>query len=145
MRLEQHKDFSLFKEVHKSLEPATICRVAKIRPDSLSLIKFLSRLCCNKPSEQPVLCSKYTHQYMHIEVVHALLSAPLPTRDTSTNVPRNRSATKRTAARTLKKRRTCNTGVVPHIDDVISDLMPIELFPEFLINCANFLQSVLAV
>ncbi|KAH3867879.1 hypothetical protein DPMN_031016 [Dreissena polymorpha] len=31
------------------------------------------------------------------------------------------------------------------IDDVIADLMPIELYPEFLINCANFFQSVLAV
>ncbi|KAH3796868.1 hypothetical protein DPMN_150445 [Dreissena polymorpha] len=45
MRLEQHKDFSLFKEVHNSLEPATIWKVAKIRPDSLSLMKFLSGLC----------------------------------------------------------------------------------------------------
>ncbi|KAH3733191.1 hypothetical protein DPMN_039616 [Dreissena polymorpha] len=30
------------------------------------------------------------------------------------------------------------------IDDVISDLMPTELYPEFLINYTNFLQSVLA-
>ncbi|KAH3796581.1 hypothetical protein DPMN_150150 [Dreissena polymorpha] len=148
MRLEQHKDFSLFKEVHKSLESATIWRVAKIRPDSLSHMKFLARLCCKKPPEQPVLCSKCTHQYLHIEVVHALFECPFtdtPTRlQTFLETVRPLSAPLHEHLK-IAEPATLALYLMGMIDDVITDLMPIELYPEFLINCANFLQSVLAV
>ncbi|KAH3857413.1 hypothetical protein DPMN_100020 [Dreissena polymorpha] len=146
MRLEQHNDFSLFKEVHTGLEPATIWRVAKIRTDSLSLMKFLSRLCCKQPPEQRVLCLKCTHQYMHIEVVLALFVCPL------TDSPKRLQTF-------LETVRPLNAPLHEHLkksepatlvlylmgmsDDVIADFMPLELYPKFLMNCVNFLQSVL--
>ncbi|KAH3718995.1 hypothetical protein DPMN_061823 [Dreissena polymorpha] len=68
MRLEQYKDFSFsfLKEVHKSLEPATIWRVAKIRPESLSLMKFLFRLCFKTPPSTSRLMSKvHTPAHAH--------------------------------------------------------------------------------
>ncbi|KAH3697064.1 hypothetical protein DPMN_084549 [Dreissena polymorpha] len=39
-------------------------------------MKFLLRLRCKKPPEQPVLCSKCTHQHMNFEVVHSLYECP---------------------------------------------------------------------
>ncbi|KAH3725374.1 hypothetical protein DPMN_051207 [Dreissena polymorpha] len=147
MRLEQHKDCSHFKEIHKSLEPATIWRVAKIRPDSLSLMKFLSRLGCKKPPEQPALCSKCTHQYMHIEVVHPLFECPFT--DSLTRLQTFLETVRPLSAPLHEHLNNSEPAtrvlyLMGMIDDVISDLMPIELYPEFLINCANFLQSVLA-
>ncbi|KAH3849367.1 hypothetical protein DPMN_091766 [Dreissena polymorpha] len=132
MRLEQHKDFSLFKEIHKSLKPATIWKLAKIRPDSLSLMKFLSRLCCKKPPEQPALCLKCTHHYMHIEVVqYALFECPFtdsPTRlQTFLETVRPLSAPLHEHL-TNAEPATLVLYLMGMIDDVISDLMPIELY-----------------
>ncbi|KAH3817225.1 hypothetical protein DPMN_118757 [Dreissena polymorpha] len=79
MRLEQHKEFSLFKEVHNNLEPDTIWRVSKIRQDSLSLMKLLvyvAKILLYNPfyaqSAHTSTCTSkwYTH----------FLSAPLKTR-----------------------------------------------------------------
>ncbi len=148
MRLEEHNNFSLFKEVHKNLELATIWKVAKIRPDSLSRMKFLSLLCCKQPPIQPNLCSKCTHQHMRSEVVHALFECPLtdsPTRlQTFLKTIRPLSAPLFDYLQNAEPA-TLVMYLMGLIDDVIADLIPIELYPEFLTNCADFLQSVLAV
>ncbi|KAH3877866.1 hypothetical protein DPMN_001745 [Dreissena polymorpha] len=97
---------------------------------------------------QPVLCSKCTHQYMHIDVVHAHFDCPFthsPTRlQTFLETVRRLSATLHEHLKNAEPA-TLVLYLMGMIDDVIADLMPIELYPEFLINCANFLQSVLAV
>ncbi|KAH3877869.1 hypothetical protein DPMN_001748 [Dreissena polymorpha] len=97
---------------------------------------------------QPVLCSKCTHQYMHIDVVHAHVDCPYthsPTRlQTFLETVRRLSATLHEHLKNAEPA-TLVLYLMGMIDDVIADLMPIELYPEFLINCANFLQSVLAV
>ncbi|KAH3862056.1 hypothetical protein DPMN_025013 [Dreissena polymorpha] len=111
-------------------------------------MKFLSRLCCKKPPEQPVLCSKSTHQYMHIEVVHALFECPLT--DSQTCLQMFLETVQPLSAPLHEHLKNAEPAtlvlyLMGMIDDVIPDLMPIELYPEFLIYRANFLQSVLAV
>jgi len=41
-------DFTLSKSVYNILRPSNVWTTAKARPESLSLMKFLARLCCSK-------------------------------------------------------------------------------------------------
>ncbi|KAH3849670.1 hypothetical protein DPMN_092073 [Dreissena polymorpha] len=99
-----------------------------------------------KTPEQPVLCSKCTHKHMHIEMVHALFECPFtdsPTRiQTFSETVQPLSAPLHEHLKNVEPA-TLVLYLMGMIDDVIADLMPIALYPEFLINCANFLQSVL--
>ena len=85
---------------------------------------------------------------MRSEVVHALFECDLtdsPTRlQTFLETVRLLSAPLQDHLQNVEPA-TLVMYLMGMIDDVIADLLPIELYPEFLISCANFLQSVLAV
>jgi len=85
---------------------------------------------------------------MRSEVVHALFECPLtdsPTRlQTFLETIRSLSAPLLDYLQNAEPA-TLVMYLMGLIDDVIADLIPIELYPEFLTNCADFLQSVLAV
>ncbi|KAH3781201.1 hypothetical protein DPMN_159027 [Dreissena polymorpha] len=85
---------------------------------------------------------------MHIEVVHELFECPLtdsPTRlQTFLETIRPPSAPLHELLINTQPERLV-VYLMRMIDGAKADLMPIKLYPEFLTNCANFLESVLAV
>ena len=56
-----NSEFTLFKSVHSIFRPADVWTTAKARPESLSLMKFLAKLCCSKPVNDMVQCSLCAH------------------------------------------------------------------------------------
>jgi len=52
-RLDTSRDFELFKQIHPQMRLSSIWYVARVRPQSLALMKLLACLCCQRLRNSP--------------------------------------------------------------------------------------------
>ena len=124
---------------------SSVWSVAKARPESISLMKLLACLCCQRPPEQPTFC-RNCHRPCAQEFVHLMFECVSNDNDLKR---RNFMETVKTLSDSLydvlctASRLTFLMYLLGKIDEHLINALDVSLYPDFLIHCAKMCNDLL--
>jgi len=143
-RIDTSRDFELFKQIHPQMRLSSIWSVARVRPQSLALMKLLACLCCQRPPEQPVECHR-CHLPCDIQIEHSLfecsLSDHVQERKDFTLTLVNFGSPLFELFRTLPNK-TFLAYILGYIDDNLTNALDESHYPDFLTLCAKLCNDL---
>ena len=144
-RMDSDADFGLFREVQTQLRMSSIWSVAKVRPDSLPLMKLLAKCCCQRATNASTECRFCSHK-CSIEIEHLMFECTL-----NDNIRKLHSFQNNVALINIQTYNFLNSVpkhrlvhyIFGRIDDDLTKTLDVDTYPNFMIVCANLCAELL--